>query len=354
MSIVIGKKYKLKKKIGSGSFGEIFIAENTETSEDVAVKLESIYKRPSQLSNEKVVYNILSGSTGVPSIHYSGTEGDYNVIVMDLLGPSLSELFLRCNKKFSLKTTLMLAQQLLARIEYIHMKGFLHRDIKPENFSIGLNNKAGNIFMFDYGISSRYIDWKTKQHIEFRDGRSLTGTARYASINVHGGIEPSRRDDLESIAYVLIYFLKGSLPWENVKLNNKSEKYEAILNMKKSIHTCDLCSGIPKEFQLFLDHVRRLEFRDKPDYAFYRDIFRDLFIREGYIFDYYYDWWDNERSLVSLYPSQTKIDSKRNIQTSMSTLRQTGATILAGDKSNRTTKRCIKNRSKDVHKFTYK
>ena len=290
MDLVVGSKFRLKRKIGAGSFGEIYAAEALSDGAEVAVKLEVIRSNSGQLQIESRIYKMLSGGVGIPSIKWFGVEGDYNVLVMELLGKSVEDLFVLCNRKLSVKTVAMLAEQMISRVEYFHNKGLIHRDMKPDNFTIGAGNKSNEIFIIDYGLSKRYRDPKTHKHIPFREGKQLTGTARYASINTHLGIEQSRRDDLEGIAYVLIYLLKGSLPWQGLKAANRKERYEKISEKKISTPVDVLCNGIPPEFATFLLQVRRLDFTDKPDYALYKQMFRDLLLREGYTFDYQYDW----------------------------------------------------------------
>ncbi|OHT11540.1 Casein kinase I isoform epsilon [Tritrichomonas foetus] len=290
MDLIVGSKFRLKKKIGAGSFGEIYCGENINDHKEVAIKLESSRTRPPQLQIESKIYKILMGGVGIPAIKWYGVEGDYNVMVVELLGKSIEDLFSSHSRKFSLKTVLMLADQMITRIEYMHNKGLIHRDIKPDNFTVGLNEKENQVFIIDYGLSKKYRDPRTHQHIPFREGKQLTGTARYASINTHLGIEQSRRDDLEGIAYVLIYLFKGSLPWQGLKGENRKERYEKISEKKIATPVEVLCSGMPPEFATFLMQVRRLDFTDKPDYSLYRQMFRDLLLREGYIYDYHYDW----------------------------------------------------------------
>lgn len=184
----------------------------------------------------------------------------------------------------------MLADQMLQRIEYVHAKNFLHRDIKPDNFLIGLNKKAHMIYVIDFGLAKRFRNAKTGDHIPYRDGKNLTGTARYASVNTHIGIEQSRRDDIEGIGYVLMYFLKSKLPWMGIQAKTKDEKYEKIKDKKISVTVEQLCKGHPKEFVRFFESCRNLGFEDKPDYTSYRRLFSDLMTSEGYTYDYVYDW----------------------------------------------------------------
>lgn len=294
MDVRVGEngRYILKKKIGAGSFGEIYVGIDSKTNEKVALKLESKSSKSQQLFYESKLYILFSDSVCIPKVHWYGVQGDYNVLVMDLLGHSLQDLFYLCNKVFSLKTVLMLADQMLCDIEFIHSKDFIHRDIKPENFLLGRGNRSNQIYMIDFGLSKTYIDRKTNKHIDMITGKSLTGTLRYASINALSGLEQSRRDDMESLAYVWIYFLKGALPWQNLKLDCGETKCELIRAQKQKVSVDELCEGIPVEFKEYIENVRILEFEQEPNYSEYRKKFRDLFLRMGYVYDYKFDWFD--------------------------------------------------------------
>jgi serine/threonine protein kinase len=189
---------------------------------------------------------IIKESSGFPKLIEFGTQNDYNYMAMEILGPNLSDLFEFCHHKFSLQTVLLIAIQVLSRLSDLHAKNYIHRDIKPENFLIGVEGNSNLVYMIDFGLSRKYKDPKTMDHIPYRENRPLIGTARYASINTHLGIEQSRRDDLEAIGYVLIYFLKRRLPWQGCQGSNKQDKYNKILEKKLSIPTEILCKDLPR------------------------------------------------------------------------------------------------------------
>lgn len=288
--LLVADRFMIGKKIGSGSFGSIYLGKNTKTGSEVAIKLESSRARHPQLFFESRLYHHLKGGIGIPRVKWFGIEGDYNVLVMELLGPSLEDLFNFCHRKFSLKTVLMLADQMLRRIEYMHSKNYIHRDLKPDNFLMGLGEKSHMLYLIDFGLAKRYRDNRTHRHIMYRENKSLTGTARYASIYTHLGIEQSRRDDLESLGYILMYFCRGALPWQGLKARTKQEKYDRISDKKMCTSIDSLCKGFPSEFATYLNYTRSLRFADQPDYAYLRRLFRDLFIRLGFKFDFVYDW----------------------------------------------------------------
>jgi len=195
---------------------------------------------------------------GIPSVKSFGFSGDYNILVMELLGKSLEENFQKLSMKFSIKTICMIADQMIQRLEYIHNKHIIHRDIKPDNFVTGIDENANLIYIIDFGLAKKYRSSRTLQHIRYTNNKRLTGTARYASINALKGvgrnnliylIEQSRRDDLEAVGYVLMYFFKGILPWQGLKIDKKDVKYKKIYEKKKSTSADELCAGSPRMFK---------------------------------------------------------------------------------------------------------
>jgi len=293
MSIVeirTGGRFKLKERIGSGSFGDIYIAQNVQTGEEFAVKFEESKTKYPQLIYEAKIINTLQGTVGIPNLIWCGQEGDFNILIMELLGDDIESLFNLCNRRLSLKTLLILVDQILTLIEYIHGKGFLHRDLKPENILMGFGKNSHLAHIIDYGLSKRYRDPKTGKHIPYREGKYLTGTARYASINTHQGKEQGRRDDIEALGYIFVYLFKGSLPWQGLPAASKQTKYEMIMQKKMDTPLNVLCSDMPEEFQKFLEYARGLKFEEKPDYQYLKRIFKELFLRKGFEYDFVYDW----------------------------------------------------------------
>jgi len=309
MDIRIAGRYRLGRKIGGGSFGDIYIATDISTGDEVAVKLEHTKTKHPQLHVECKFYKVMQGGVGIPFVKYYGCEGEYNVMVMELLGPSLEDLFNFCNRKLSLKTVLLLADQLISRIEFIHGKNFIHRDMKPDNFLMGLGKKGNQVYVIDFGLAKKFRDQRTHQHIPYRENKNLTGTARYTSINTHLGIEQSRRDDMEALGYILIYFLQGTLPWQGLRAKTKAQKYEKISEKKLSTPVEELCKGAPAEFATYQNYVRSLRFEEKPDYAYLRQLIRNLFHRQGFSYDYVFDW-NTKKNDPTAAPGQTGPDGQ--------------------------------------------
>eukprot|EP00054_Salpingoeca_dolichothecata_P025125 m.173594 g.173594 ORF g.173594 m.173594 type:complete len:431 (+) comp25253_c1_seq3:159-1451(+) len=291
--LMIGPNFRLGKKIGSGNFGELRVAKNIFNNETVAAKLEPINSRAPQLFLEYRFYQILGHHLGIPRIVYFGTcAGRYQALVMELLGPCLEDLFDMCGRRFSLKCVCMIAIQLITRLEYVHSKHIIFRDIKPENFLIGRRNLDVDsvIYIIDFGLSKEYIDPDTGKHIPYREHKSLTGTARYMSINTHLGKEQSRRDDLEALGHMLLYFLRGSLPWQGLKADNLKQRYQMIGETKRNTPIDSLCGNFPPEVATYLRYCRGLDFFQMPDYNYLRGLFWDIFEREGFKDDGIYDW----------------------------------------------------------------
>lgn len=295
--IVINGRYRVDFKIGEGGFGLVYSGTDLTLDKEVAIKLTNIRDGPDLLEREAEIYNVLAGGVGIPRVWWFGEECDFYVLVEDLLGPSLEDLFNYCNRKFSLKTTLLVADQAISRIEYIHSKGFLHRDIKPENFLMGIGKEGNTLYTVDFGLAKEFCDAERYKDFE---GRAFGGTSRYASINNHNGREQSFGDDLESIGYMMCYFARGSLPWQGLKAHTDKERNELIKEKKMSMSGKDLCGGVlPSEFATYIDYTRSLGFDDKPDYSYLRKLFRHLFRSEGFNYDNVFDWTEKRFNEIS-------------------------------------------------------
>tara|TARA_Y100000389_G_scaffold92264_1_gene88883 strand:+ start:6289 stop:7206 length:918 start_codon:yes stop_codon:yes gene_type:complete len=282
--------YEIIKKLGTGAFGTVYKALHNKSGNIVAIKIENKDKH-SRLVHEVKIYKALqkNNALGFPRLYDYMEKPQNNICIMDYLGPSLEDLFEFSNNTFSIKTVLMIGIQVLNRIEELHNLGYIHRDIKPDNFLIGTGKKKSRIFLIDFGLSKTYLDTE-QNHVEYRTDRNFTGSFRYSSIRNHKGIEQSRRDDLESIGYMLIFFLKGKLPWQGLRGSTKSKRSENIFNTKNSTSLSELCKGVPKEFHLYMKYCRVLRFLQKPDYNLLRNLFIVLFNNKKYNLDYVYDW----------------------------------------------------------------
>ena len=291
--------FKSTDRLGGGSFGQIFKGINLKTKEEVAIKIESKNIETPQLLHESKILKILKDNEGFPKVFLLTPLDDVLVMVMELLGDNLQKLIKnQPQQNFSLKTTLMLGIQILRRIKTLHENNFIHRDIKPENFTIGLKKMNNTIYMIDYGLTRKYCD-SHKKHIPYKDKKNLTGTALYASIYTHKGIEQSRRDDLESLGYMMVYFCKGELPWMNVQAKNKAGKYKKIMEKKIEMKPEILCAGLPDEFKEYFKYVRELQFTEEPKYEFLLGLLGNAMKKNNIKNDFKFDWCQSNNSAIN-------------------------------------------------------
>ncbi|KPI84794.1 putative casein kinase 1 isoform 2 [Leptomonas seymouri] len=293
--ILIGGRFRIQERLGGGAFGEVFKGIDVNSGRPVAMKMELTKNgRRSHLNLEHKVYkkfNECPVTVGIPQSYYYGRAGDYAVMVMELLGPCLDDLFVLCHRKFTPKTVCMIGIQIIQRLQYLHGVGYLHRDIKPENFVMGLGNNSHVVYVIDVGLSKAWRDSSGK-HISYSENKALTGTARYVSINVHQGIQPSRRDDLESVSYLLAYFIRGNLPWQGLKSPKKDARFERIRDVKISISPYQLFEGFPPQLGDFVVYTRGLEFEAEPDYDYCVGLLLKAIREMGEEYDYCYQWID--------------------------------------------------------------
>ena len=275
-------KYKIKKYINSGGFGHVVEALDTNTNELVALKIpiKTSEKNGQKAVNDelKVYKNISNRENGVIEMKLTKHK-NMNIIVMDLLGNSLEE-YMKKNKKISMKVIILLAIKMIDILKYIHSCGYIHRDLKPDNFAFGHKDNQ-KLYCIDFGLAKKFVT-KDGQHIRFRDDRKFCGTARFSSIASHVYHEQSRKDDLESLGYILVYLFKRKLPWQNIKCEDKHEKYKLIGEQKQKISEEELCSGMSKEFIVFLKYARTLDFDEKPQYTSLKKMFIKLYNSRNY------------------------------------------------------------------------
>ena len=266
---MINNKYRLLNKIGEGSFGSIYKAENYRTREEVAIKVESISNGTTLLKNESKIYQYLLGTHNLPQVKWYGKDEFNYYMVIPLLGKSLEQLFIEKQQKFSLKLILQIGIQILYLLKSIHKKGLVHRDIKPDNFLLGIESEKNKIFLIDFGLCKTYI--KDEKHIEMKETRGLIGSITYASINAHKKCELTRRDDLESLGYMLIYFNLGNLPWREIDFSKNINTNLNVIQLKTEILEDKNVSFILKKYMMY---VMNIEFQEEPKYELWISEFK--------------------------------------------------------------------------------
>ena len=311
---IIFKKYKVIRKLCSGAFGNIYLGFSLKNNSYVAIKVEPRNIPNQHLENEAYFLYSLKG-IGIPEILSYGRTKYYNVLVEPFLGKSLFNLYEENNRHFDIKDFCLMGIQIIDRLEWIHSKNVIHRDIKPDNFLVGYNN-PNLLYLIDFGLSVKYRSSSSGKHIKFGFTGKITGTTKYSSINSIRGVEQSRKDDLESVAYMIIFFMKGFLPWQNVESKDEDNKYYKIYMMKKNIHERKLCEGLPDEIYSFLKYTKNLGFEEEPDYNYLRTLFKKLLFKHNIIYNdsLTFSWANNNinpnKALLNLYRRKSNFHSR--------------------------------------------
>ena len=307
----------LNKKLGSGSFGQIYQCLNTKTNEILACKIESINELKPQLYHESKILLLMKNCTGFPTCYDFILTDQDKILIMDYLGPNLDTIMNKLPsdnniKKFTTKTSLMIMIQAIERLKSLHEKGIIHRDIKPENFVIGPKNKERIIYLIDFGLSKKISNDKILPTI--KADRNIIGTMRYISMNTHQGYEQGRRDDLESLFYIIIYFIKGELPWQNIKCKTRQEKYNKIFEIKKKVtEDGELVEDLPLEMKKILEYILGLNFAERPNYLMMKKAIELILNKLNYSNDLQFDWY-NLDFLNYLYLTRNNINEKEKIK----------------------------------------
>ena len=318
-SLRIQDKWIFLEKLGSGHYGEVYLGLDIVSGEKVAIKVEincdsrsfvtelQVYQIINRIGKKQINGQLFTFTfivDGFPTLrHCELLNINYSelrtILIMDLLGPSLYKLFVRCFRKFSLKTVLLLADQMIDRIQTLHENHFIHRDIKPENFVVGLGDSCNKVYLLDFGLAKQFSSRRNpSQHIIEKNCVPFAGTYSYASLNSHQGIEQSRRDDLESLGYVLVMFLVGSLPWQ--KFNMEKIPCSVIHEVKSKISVTSLCYGLPSEFVDYFEYVRNLGFNQTPDYGYLKRLFVQAYNRHNFEMSSVFDWMENDDTKQSI------------------------------------------------------
>jgi len=304
------------KRINGTSESDYYKRALKYNGENYAIKMEHKTKEQGLLELEATIMSYLKGPN-IPYIKSYGYSGDFNVLVMQLLDKSLEDLINKYST-FSSKTVAMLGYQMVNILQYIHDRHIIHRDIKPDNFVMGAKEDNAKLYILDFGLAKKYRSSRTLIQCPYIKKKKLTGTARYASIHALEAYEQSRRDDLESVGYVLMYFLRGNLPWQGLKVRSKEDRYKKILERKKETSSEDLCKNYPHEFFEYVDYTRNLEYEENPDYDFLRQKFKDVLKGLNEEMDYIYDWTtstdlkkrtNKKKEVVSEYGSEDNKDN---------------------------------------------
>ena len=286
-------KYSLKYLIAKGTTGEVYLGKNILDNKEYALKIEKAIKGDSLLKQEAFTLLLLKGP-GLPSVITFGQSNRYHILVENLLGESIYNIWRKKNKKINLKDTCMFAIQALERLEYVHSKNYLHRDVKPGNFLVGNPDKS-QIYLIDFGNARKYRSSRTGKHLPFANNCKMYGTTIFLSLNVLKGIEQTRKDELESLGLVIIYLYQGFLPWSNLKCKDLYQGLCIIKKLKLKITNEELCKDLPKEIYDYMNYVKNMNFNDNPDYRYLKSCFLNILKNIGEKNDLIFSWVDKDK-----------------------------------------------------------
>ena len=304
---IIFGKYEIIKKIGESPYSSVFLGKDINKKNYVAVKVQDKNAFVSELEKEAYYQYILRGF-GIPNILSFGKNRKYNILVETLLGKTIAEYFTENkNANTIMKDLCMVAIQIIDRIQYIHSKNIIHQDIKPDNFLVG-NPDMSIIYIIDFGLSKKYRSSRTGKHISFSKNNKFYGTLNFSSLNAMKGYQMSRRDDMISIGYMLIYLIKGKLPWSILE-KGKLERFQKILSIKSNTTNEELCKYLPIEFYEYMNYVKSLKFEEKPNYKYLRKLFLSVLDKMNDKYDLKFSWIKNKN-----------IKKQNNILSAMSAL----------------------------------
>ena len=339
LKMIIFGKFQITRIIAITSLSTVYLAKCLkEKNKYVAIKIQGINSLVSQLEREAYLQYYLRG-IGIPKVISFGKIGKFNVLVQTLLGKSIDKLFNANNNYASkMKDLCMAAIQIIDRIEFIHSKNIVHQDIKPENFLVG-NPDSSLIYIIDFGLCKKYRSSRTGRHIIFSKNKKFIGTFEYCSIHTMKGIELTRRDDMESIGYMLIYLITGTLPWFGIE-GPYSERYEKVYKIKANISNEDLCKGLPIEFCKYMKYVKSLKFEEDPDYDYLRRLFFSILYKMKDRFDLNFSWKEQikpkKKSLLhfrqstfsKIFGGHSMFNQKVNIQESPTEIKENRISLV--------------------------